>query len=86
MNYIRKLPFYLIKIDKSFIQDIGHYPEQEVIGSMIQFVKQLHYEIIADGLETYEQLAYLKKCSCDYAQGQLFSEPLPDNQLSSLIN
>ncbi|WP_233566626.1 putative bifunctional diguanylate cyclase/phosphodiesterase [Cohnella endophytica] len=85
MNYLRKLPFHLIKIDKSFIQDIGNSTEREVAGSMIQFCKQLQFGIVAEGLETYEQLVYLKKYNCDYAQGYLFSKPLPEEQLLPLI-
>ncbi|RED54693.1 EAL domain-containing protein [Cohnella lupini] len=86
MNYLRKLPFHLIKIDKSFIHDIGNATEHEVTGSMIQFIKQMKYGIVAEGLETYEQLTYLRKLHCDFAQGYLFGKPLQDNQLSTLIN
>ncbi|WP_182300969.1 putative bifunctional diguanylate cyclase/phosphodiesterase [Cohnella cholangitidis] len=85
IQYLRKLPFHLIKIDKSFIQGIGQSPEQEMMGSMIQFIKQLRYDVVAEGLETYEQLVYLKKYQCDYAQGYLFSKPLSEAQLPPLI-
>ena len=85
LNYLRKLPFHLIKIDKSFIHDIGYATEREVAGSMIQFIKQLQYGIVAEGLETYEQLVYLKNCKCDYAQGYLFSKPIPEDQMLTLI-
>ncbi len=84
-NYLRRLPFHLIKIDKSFIQDIGNDSEQELTESMIHFIKQLRYGIVAEGLETYEQLVYMKKFRCDFGQGYLFSKPLPDDQLPSLI-
>ncbi|MCD9021854.1 putative bifunctional diguanylate cyclase/phosphodiesterase [Cohnella silvisoli] len=85
LSYLRRLPFHLIKIDKSFIQDIGHSLEQEVTGSIIQFIKQLRYSIVAEGLESYDQLVYLKKCQCDYVQGNLLSKPLPEDQLRTLI-
>lgn len=52
---------------------------------MIQFIKQLRYDVVAEGLETYEQLVYLKKYQCDYAQGFLFSKPLSEAQLPPLI-
>nr|WP_255807297.1 GGDEF domain-containing phosphodiesterase [Cohnella mopanensis] len=85
MQYLRKLSFHMIKIDKSFIHSIGHSPDQEVTGSMLQFIKQLRCGVIAVGLETYEQLIYLKKNECDFAQGYLFSKPLSEAQLPPLI-
>lgn len=85
MKELHKLPFDLIKIDKHFIHDIGHVPEQEMTRRMIEFIKQHHYGVVAEGLETYEQLVYLKQCQCDYAQGYLFRHPMPEAKLSSLI-
>ena len=85
LNYLRKLSFDLIKIDKSFIDDIQQLHEQDITGSMIQFIKQLRYKIVAEGIESYTQLSYLKKMNCDYVQGYLFSKPVPEDQLSALI-
>jgi EAL domain-containing protein (putative c-di-GMP-specific phosphodiesterase class I) len=85
LSYLRKLPFQIVKIDRSFVQDIGNTSHQDVTATMIQFIKQLRYRVVAEGLESYDQLAYLKKCNCDYAQGYLFSRPVPEERLSSLI-
>lgn len=85
MSYLRKLPFHLIKIDKSFIHDIKVSGEQVVTGPMIHFIKQLRYVIVAEGIETYDQLVYLKKSQCDYGQGYLFSKPVPESDLLQLI-
>lgn len=86
LNYLRKLPFDIIKIDKCFIDDIGQIHEQEVFSSMIQLIKQLRYKIVAEGIESYDQLSFLKKVNCDFAQGYLFSEPVPEDQLYALIH
>ncbi|QJD82651.1 GGDEF domain-containing phosphodiesterase [Cohnella herbarum] len=86
MKEISKLPFCLLKIDGSFIRNIGHPSEQQEFESLIHSVKQNRYEVLAEGLETYEQLVYLKKLRCDFAQGLLFSKPLPEAQLPSLIH
>jgi len=84
-NNIHLLPFDLVKIDKSLIHNIGSDSEQETTRSIIQFLRQKPCCIIAEGLETYEQLHYLKQCQCDYAQGYLFSLPMSDEQLALLI-
>jgi EAL domain-containing protein (putative c-di-GMP-specific phosphodiesterase class I) len=85
LHYLRKLPFELVKIDKSFIDDLGAEDDRNMIGSLIQFMKQLQFTIVAEGLESYDQLAYLKCKQCDYAQGYLLSRPLTEDQLAQLI-
>ncbi|WP_373232194.1 putative bifunctional diguanylate cyclase/phosphodiesterase [Cohnella sp.] len=85
MDYLRKLPFNIIKIDKSFIDDIGQTHERDVTGFMIQFIKQLRYKIVAEGIESYDQLTFLKRVNCDFAQGYLFGRPMPKDQLPALI-
>lgn len=86
LNYLRKLPFNIIKIDKSFIDDIEQSPDRDITGSMIQFIKQLRYKIVAEGIESYVQLSFLKKVNCDYVQGYLFSRPVSEDRLSAMIH
>ncbi|MFC4306543.1 EAL domain-containing protein [Cohnella boryungensis] len=86
MLYVRKLPFQIIKIDHKAKPATQYEEQSEVWGPMIRFMKKHEYGIIAKGLETYEQLAYLKKCQCDYGQGFLLSHPLSCEELPPLIH
>ncbi|WP_276357989.1 putative bifunctional diguanylate cyclase/phosphodiesterase [Cohnella caldifontis] len=81
LSYLRRLPFDLIKIDRSFIEDIGRSRDDRMTKSIIDWVRELRYGIVAEGLESYDQLYWLKKWKCDIAQGYLFSKPLSEEDL-----
>jgi diguanylate cyclase (GGDEF)-like protein len=82
LSYLRRLPFDLIKIDRSFIEDIGRSRDDRMTKSIIDWVRELRYGIVAEGLESYDQLYWLKKWKCDFAQGYLFSKPLTEEDLA----
>ena len=82
LNYLRRMPFDLIKIDRSFIEDIGKNKDDQVIKSIFAWVKQLRYNVVAEGLESSDQLYWLKQWKCDFAQGYLFSRPIPEQDIS----
>lgn len=78
VNYLREFPFDTVKIDKEFIQEIIH-PEKNtriIIESTIALIKKLGIKVIAEGVETIEQLNLLKELNCDEVQGYLYSKPL----------
>lgn len=81
LSYLRRMPFDLIKIDRSFIEDIGRSHDDRMTKSLIDWVKELRYGILAEGLESHDQLYWLKQWKCDYAQGYLFSKPIPEPDL-----
>lgn len=81
LSYLRRMPFDLIKIDRSFIEDIGRSHDDRVTKSIIDWVKELRYGILAEGLESHDQLYWLKQWKCDFAQGYLFSRPIPEADL-----
>ncbi|WP_123040586.1 EAL domain-containing protein [Cohnella candidum] len=81
LSYLRRLPFDLIKIDRSFIEDIGRSQDDRMTKSIIDWVRELRYGIVAEGLESYDQLYWLKQWKCDIAQGFLFSRPMPEEEL-----
>ncbi|MBW5448084.1 EAL domain-containing protein [Cohnella sp. CFH 77786] len=81
LSYLRRLPFDLIKIDRSFIEDIGRSHDDRMTKSIIDWVRELRYGIVAEGLESYDQLYWLKQWKCDIAQGFLFSKPMPEDDL-----
>lgn len=86
LKYLKMLPINTVKIDKSFIDDIK--AEDDVKGmarSIILLAKQLGLNVIGEGVETKEQLSYLKKHGCDRFQGYLISKPVPEIEASNLL-
>lgn len=77
-----------IKIDRSFINKIGHGDSNytKMIGVMLSIAKIYGLKVIAEGVETKEQLDYLKNLGCQYAQGYYFSKPLPLDSLVDLVD
>jgi len=84
--YLNNLPFDLIKIDRALFQASLTREDRDFSEPMIRFIKQLRFDLLATGLDTYEQLAYLKKNRCDYAQGSLFGQPLSEDQLNAVVS
>ncbi|WP_196603058.1 EAL domain-containing protein [Pectinatus frisingensis] len=77
LTYLRNLPINCLKIDKSFIDKITMDTVQlEFVSSIINLGHILAMDIIAEGVETQEQLNNLRDCSCDYIQGYVFSKPI----------
>ncbi len=77
LNYLSRLPIDKLKIDRTFVQRLGNKPEDAlIISSIIAMAHGLNYRVIAEGIETAEQLAFLKKHRCDEAQGYYFSKPV----------
>jgi len=80
MNYIKRLPFDILKIDQSFIHDITTNPDDAAITSaIITMAHTMGIGVIAEGVETVQQLEYLKSFGCNLIQGYLFSKPIPFN-------
>lgn len=87
LSYLKQFPLKVLKIDRSFIQDNDIRKNGEAITSAIIFMGQtLNLEVVAEGVETEEQLNFLKSQFCDEAQGFLFSRPLPDEEFGELLN
>jgi len=77
LDYLRKLPLDRLKIDRSFIQDIGNDDcDEEIIKIVIAVAKKMSLELVAEGVETKEQLAFLFNEECDVIQGFYFSKPV----------
>ncbi|TVT55832.1 MAG: EAL domain-containing protein [Sedimenticola thiotaurini] len=82
LSYLRNYPFDTLKIDRSFIRDITSDPEdRELVVATISMAKSLGLKVIAEGVETAEQLAMLQAEKCDFAQGYYFSKPIPEAAL-----
>ena len=88
LNYLKKLPVNTLKIDRSFIFDIDTNPSSKALTSAITtMAHDLKLNVVAEGVETYKQLSYVKKSSCDVIQGYYFSRPLKtEHDIDFLIN
>ena len=86
LSYLRRYPFDVLKIDRSFVNDITTDPsDRELINATIAMAHGLNLKVVAEGVETEEQLKYLKGLGCDYAQGYLFSKAVPESEMSAII-
>jgi diguanylate cyclase (GGDEF)-like protein len=86
LSYLKKFPIDYLKIDRSFIKDIDKSKDDENIATTILLMGQnLGLNVIAEGVETSEQLGILKSNNCNEAQGYLFSKPISDDELEELV-
>ncbi|WP_417445944.1 EAL domain-containing protein [Kangiella sp.] len=83
MAYLKRLPLDRLKIDRSFIKDIGTDTNDEVIcRAIVQLANSLGLETVAEGVEEESQAEFLKGLGCDVAQGYLYSKPVPASELA----
>ncbi len=86
LSYLRSYPFDVLKIDRSFIRDIvDDSKDRELIKAAISMAHALKLKVVAEGVETDAQVAYLKQLSCDYVQGYLFGKPMPAEEMTALL-
>jgi diguanylate cyclase (GGDEF)-like protein/PAS domain S-box-containing protein len=86
LSYLRKFPVDVIKVDQSFVDGLGPDPEDSaVVAAIIGLAHTLDLEAIAEGVETAEQLERLRELGCHNAQGFLFAEPQPADEITPLL-
>jgi EAL domain-containing protein (putative c-di-GMP-specific phosphodiesterase class I) len=86
LSYLRQFPFDLLKIDKSFIDDVSAMPQQkELTRAIIELGKTLDLELVAEGIERMEQFSRLKTLECELGQGFYFAEPLERDAVAELL-
>lgn len=87
LSTIRDFEFDIIKIDMGFVRNIGYSQSNDsILASLIEMIHRLEMKVIAEGVETKEQLDFLKEHGCDFIQGFYFSKPLIKNDFKKLIS
>jgi len=84
LSYLHRFPLDTLKIDRSFISSIGNGEDTEIARTILPMALNLHLDVVAEGVETIEQLVLLKKLQCKYGQGY-FPKPLSAVEAGSLL-
>ena len=87
LAYLKRFPLDVLKIDKSFIDDISHNTDDMAITeAIISMGQTLGFKVLAEGVETIEQLNFLKLKQCDIFQGYIHSKPIPSDEFVKLLH
>jgi len=86
LSYLRQFPIDILKIDRSFVQQISADSEDSlIVSAIINMGKSLKHVVVAEGIETQEQKAYLQSQHCEEGQGYFFSRPVPAAHFAHLL-
>jgi diguanylate cyclase (GGDEF)-like protein/PAS domain S-box-containing protein len=86
LSYLKSLPLDVIKIDRSFISNIGKkYADEAIIEATISLAENLGMSCVAEGAETVEQINFLVSRRCHFIQGYFYSKPLPSSKITSIL-
>ncbi|MCL2345857.1 MAG: EAL domain-containing protein [Desulfobulbus sp.] len=87
LAYLKRFPVGKLKIDRSFVRDLELDPDDQAIAStIVNMGRSLRLAVLAEGVETREQLALLRAMDCTMAQGYFFSRPLPGEEIIELLH
>jgi diguanylate cyclase (GGDEF)-like protein len=86
LSQLHRLPFDTLKIDRSFVYNVGEDGENsEILQTIISLAKNLKMKVIAEGIETGSQLSLLRNLGCDFGQGFLLAKPMPRDEMEKLL-
>ncbi|MBU6259456.1 MAG: EAL domain-containing protein [Burkholderiales bacterium] len=86
LSMLKRLPIHAVKIDRSFVRDLATDPDDAAITTaIVAMAHGLKLAVVAEGVETAEQLAFLQRCGCDEYQGWLKSRALPPDDYAALL-
>jgi diguanylate cyclase (GGDEF)-like protein len=86
LSYLRRFPIDVLKIDRSFVTDVARDSEADaIVTTIVHMARGLDLKVIAEGVETEAQLAFLRGLGCDAYQGYLFSKPRPAESATALL-
>jgi diguanylate cyclase (GGDEF)-like protein/PAS domain S-box-containing protein len=86
LSALQQFPISTLKIDQSFVRDVAINPDDAtIVGTIVQMGRNLNMDVVAEGVENEEQLNYLQKLDCTYAQGNLFGKPMSSDSYLELL-
>jgi EAL domain-containing protein (putative c-di-GMP-specific phosphodiesterase class I) len=85
LNMLKNVKVDVLKLDKSFVDDIGETKGNIVVSSIVSLGQLLNMKIVAEGVETQEQFEFLRDIFCDEIQGYYFSKPIPKVEYEKLL-
>jgi len=86
LSYLRRFPIDALKIDQSFVRQITSAPDEtSIVTAIISMGRSLKLRVVAEGVETQQELAFLQAHHCDEAQGYYFSRPVPAAEFAKLL-
>jgi EAL domain-containing protein (putative c-di-GMP-specific phosphodiesterase class I) len=87
LSYLRRFPIDLLKVDRSFVDGLGPDPEDSaIVAAIVSLAHNLDRGVVAEGVETVEQLSELRALGCDAAQGYLFARPQPADAVTPYLH
>jgi diguanylate cyclase (GGDEF)-like protein/PAS domain S-box-containing protein len=87
LSYLKRLPIQVLKIDQSFVRDIHTDPDDRaIVTAVIALAHSMKLKVVAEGVETEDQLAFLRNYRCDIMQGYLFSRPVSGDEVLRLLS
>jgi EAL domain-containing protein (putative c-di-GMP-specific phosphodiesterase class I) len=87
LSYLKRLPVDRVKVDKSFVKGLGeNATDTALVRMIIDLCHTLGVEVLAEGVESSEQVALLRNMACDLGQGNHFAEPLPGEDLAQRLS
>ncbi|MCA1987580.1 MAG: PAS domain S-box protein [Desulfarculus sp.] len=87
LYHLKRFPMQALKIDRSFVQDVTSNPsDASIVNTIISMGRSLNLQVVAEGVETQEQLEFLRANQCHQMQGFLFSRPVPDDEISQILS
>jgi len=87
LSYLKRWRVDYLKIDRSFVRDlVTDMSDLAIVGAIIAMARHLHIDVVAEGIEGWQQLEKLRQLGCPYAQGFLFAKPAPATQCRRLLN
>lgn len=86
LNYLKRFPIHTLKIDKSFVRDIGRNADDTaLVAAIIAMAHSLHLTVVAEGVETEQQLDFLRQQGCNHCQGFWFAKPMPAQEFAAYL-